>query len=178
MSIIKRAKRNTPFVQIDKTPLQDKNLSLKAKGLLAYLLSLPDNWQIYVSELQNHSKDGRDSTTTALNELIENKYVLREKKREKGKFKGYEYTVSDTPFTEKPKTVKPKTENNELIITNNNNNKDFNNKTSKSVKETHTQDFLNSEIEKLKQQVLSLKKEKETQEKSSEKKERAFFSIK
>ena len=75
MSKITRQKRNTPFVQIDKNALQDERLSWKAKGLLAYLLSLPDDWQIYINELKNHAKDGRDSTRTAMNELIKFGYI-------------------------------------------------------------------------------------------------------
>jgi hypothetical protein len=126
MNKIKRKKRNTPFVQIDRTALQDSRLSWKCRGLLAYLLSLPDEWEIYVNELTNHATDGRDSTSTAINELIKFGYIVRERKTENGKFKGFNYTVSDIPFllpkTEKPKTEKPKTENPKL---NNNIIKDY-----------------------------------------------------
>jgi hypothetical protein len=90
MSKIKRVKRETPFVQIDKRALQDESLSWKAKGLLAYLLSLPDDWQIYINELKNHATDGRDSTATALKELISAGYITRNyAEREEGKFTGY-----------------------------------------------------------------------------------------
>lgn len=133
MNKIKRKKRNTPFVQIDKNALQDSRLSWKCRGLLAYLLSLPDEWEVYIKELTNHATDGRDSTTTAINELIKFGYIIRERKTEKGKFKGYNYTVSDIPFllpkTEKPKTEKPKTENPKL---NNNTIKDY--KTNNNIK--------------------------------------------
>lgn len=98
MATIKRARRDTPFVQIDKTPLHDKELSWKAKGLLAYLLSLPDDWKIYQSELQNHATDGKDSTSSAIKELIEAGYMTREKAaKEDGKFTGYNYTVAEKP---------------------------------------------------------------------------------
>jgi len=125
MSKITRVKRDTPFVQIDKRPLQDKTISWKSKGLLSYLLSLPDDWQIYVNELKNHSKDGRDSTRTAMNELIKAGYVWRDfSKRSGGKFTGYDYFVSETPLMEKPKTENPITVNRTILIskeTNNNN---------------------------------------------------------
>lgn len=115
MSTIKRSKRQSPFVQIDKRALQDKNLSWKAKGLLSYLLSLPDDWQVYVNELKEHSTDGRDSTANALKELIKVGYVSREKKRsEGGRFEGYEYIVYESPIQpqpETPKTDKPETGN-------------------------------------------------------------------
>lgn len=143
MSIIKIKKRETPFVQIDKTALQDTRLSWKAKGILAYLLSLPQDWQLYIKELQEHATDGRDSTSKGINELIKIGYITREKKRDdKGHFKGYQYNVFEqpqtetpqtgNPFTENPKTDKPKTgepitENPQLLIINNTN-KENNNK--------------------------------------------------
>ena len=138
MNKIKRKKRNTPFVQIDKSALQDSRLSWKSRGLLAYLLSLPDDWEIYVKELTNHSTDGRDSTTTAMNELIKLGYIIRERKTEKGKFKGFNYLVSDIPVlipNMKPKTEKPKTENPKLINNTLKDNKTINNKKEKSKKE-------------------------------------------
>jgi uncharacterized phage protein (TIGR02220 family) len=146
MNIIKRHKRDTPFVMISREALSDENLSLKSKGLLAYLLSLPDDWKIYVSELEKHSRDGRDSTRSALNELIDNNYIIREKVREKGKFKGYNYTVFDfpqqeiqsQPKTEKPKTEKPKTEKPQLL------NKYNTNKDNTKNKKANKKDFLES----------------------------------
>jgi uncharacterized phage protein (TIGR02220 family) len=118
MATIRRAQRDTPFVQIDKTPLQDKTLSWKAKGLLAYLLSLPDDWQIYLSELQKNATDGKDSTNTAMAELIRAGYIHREQStKEDGRFAGYDYTVSETPLREnrcgKPVNGKPATTNKE-----------------------------------------------------------------
>lgn len=135
MSVIRRAKRDTHFVQMDKRALQDVKLSWKAKGILAYLLSLPDDWQIYLKELQLHSTDGKDSTTNGFDELIERKYVVRTKKRKiidgkkSGLFDGYDYVVSDTPIeidltlpcegnpiTVKPTSGKPTSENPQLVI--------------------------------------------------------------
>lgn len=101
MATIKRVKRNTPFVQIDKTALQDKTLSWKAKGVLAYLLSLPDDWQIYLSEIKNHARDGKDATRTAVDELVKAGYITRkEAEKQVGRFAGYNYTVSDFPQRE------------------------------------------------------------------------------
>ena len=86
--------KDNPYVIINKQFLEDSKLSWKAKGLLSYLLSLPDDWQIYESELVKHSKDGRDSTKSAIKELIDNGYIERERKRdEKGMLKHYEYSV-------------------------------------------------------------------------------------
>ena len=91
--------RSTRFAQVSTVALADKSLSWKAKGVLSYLMSLPDDWSIYVEELTKHSKDGRDATAGAINELISAGYVRRSKKRDdSNKFAGYDYEVSDTKF--------------------------------------------------------------------------------
>jgi len=105
--IRKGLNREKPYVIIEKTILQDKNLSWKARGILAYLLSLPENWTLYVKELLAHSEmDGEKATRTGLNELIEFGYIHRRAaRREDGKFRGQEYLVyedpADNPFFSK-----------------------------------------------------------------------------
>jgi hypothetical protein len=122
-----------PFIIMSKLPLNDTNLSWKAKGILAYLLSLPDDWNINIKDLQKRSKDGGESTRNGINELIELGYITRERITEKGKFKGYSYTIYEknlymkkpypgNPNTEKPNTEKPNTGNPHLINNNNTNN--------------------------------------------------------
>ena len=51
---IKRVKKEMNYTIINNTGLKDKSLSLKAKGLLAYMLSLPDDWIFYETELIKH----------------------------------------------------------------------------------------------------------------------------
>lgn len=99
MSIFRVFKnKDNPYVMINKAALQDPNLSWKAKGLLAYLLSLPDDWQIYESELVNHAKDGRDGTRAAIKELVDAGFIHRKRLRdEKGHLKNYEYSVYEVP---------------------------------------------------------------------------------
>ena len=93
-TMIRVMKKENPYVMIDKTCLKDERLSWKAKGLLCYLLSLPDDWEIYVSELQSHASDGRDSTAAGLRELIKFGYAKRYRNRdEKGKLRGYIYQI-------------------------------------------------------------------------------------
>ena len=82
-----------PICNINK--LKDTNLSWKAKGLLAYLLSLPDDWQIYESEIVKHAKDGIDSTRTAIKELIDAGYIERQRVRDE---KGRLSTVYESPI--------------------------------------------------------------------------------
>ena len=79
-SIVRVSKTNH-FVVLDKNFLNDKNLSLKAKGLLAYMLSLPDDWTFYLEELEKHSTDGMSSLRSGFKELQENGYVTRSRKR-------------------------------------------------------------------------------------------------
>lgn len=102
-NIVRVKKRENPFVMIDKTGLHDVKLSWKAKGLLAYLISLPDDWKVHERELATHSKDGRDSTRAALKELMENGYVVRRQLRnddegKKGQFAKYETIVYEVPI--------------------------------------------------------------------------------
>lgn len=116
MSKIVLKKRKNPFVIMSKTALQDKTLSWKAKGMIAYLLSLPDDWQVYVNELKNRSKDSRDSTRTALNELIKANYVYRKAlKKVNGQFAGFEYYIYEEPTMQEPKTDNPISGNAELL---------------------------------------------------------------
>lgn len=98
---------------------QEKNMSLKAKGLLSLMLSLPENWDYSIRGLTTLSKDGRDAVMGALQELEEFGYLIRTiKKGSDGKFKGYLYDIYEMPqktrnipYTENPDTANPNTEN-------------------------------------------------------------------
>lgn len=93
-----RKDRNNPYVMINKTFVHDERLSYKAKGILLYLLSRPDDWQVYEIEIMKHAKDGRDSVRGGIKELIEAGYIDRAQKRdENGKFVGYNYDVFEVP---------------------------------------------------------------------------------
>ena len=106
-----RIHKEDNFVIIDKAFLLNEEISLKAKGLLALLLSYPDNWQFYKAEIVQHTTDKENSLNSGLKELIENGYIVRkQRKDENGKFEGYEYHVYEKPSTEKPSTEKPSTE--------------------------------------------------------------------
>lgn len=121
---IRRAKRKSNFTMISNVGLRDKNLSLKAKGLLSYMLSLPDDWVFYESELTKHSRDGRDAHRSALRELQDNGYLTKTQAKSKnGKFSEVDWELTDEPLTEKPSTEKPSaekpsTENPPLLNTN------------------------------------------------------------
>ena len=85
---IEREKTHTKnFVILYKQVLNDSNLSLKAKGLWAYLMSLPDDWKISSTEVAKHSTDGRDSVRAGLQELVEQGYAKKIKTtNDQGKF--------------------------------------------------------------------------------------------
>ena len=84
---IHRTKKTENFTQIDNSIFRDKRLSLKAKGLLSQLLSLPDNWKCSISGLASLSNDRKDSIKTGLEELERYGYIKRKRKRDdKGRF--------------------------------------------------------------------------------------------
>lgn len=108
---IKRVKKEMNYTIINNTGLKDKSLSLKAKGLLAYMLSLPDDWIFYETELIKHSKDGRDSIRGGLKELEDKGYLVRERARDdSGKLKGTDWLLYETPQNVNIPTFPPKTD--------------------------------------------------------------------
>ena len=110
-------KKSENFTTINNEFIFNKEMSLKAKGLLCHLLALPKDWDLYVEEVEKWHKDKKDSVYSGFKELIALGYVERTQKRESGKFKGFDYIVYEIPIREKPKTEKPKTENPQLLNT-------------------------------------------------------------
>lgn len=102
MAIVRVIKdKSNPYVMLNKTCLCDEKLSWKAKGLHSYLLSLPDDWKIYIEDLKNRSKDGKGATSSAIKELINAGYIKRIAKRdsETNRFiGGFEYEVYEIPI--------------------------------------------------------------------------------
>ena len=102
MATFRTIKESGDFVTVHKAFVFDNELSAKAKGILLYFLSRPDNWQIYTSEVVKHMNDGQKSINSGIQELINRKYVHRIQKRtNNGVFNGYEYLVYEKP-TEMP----------------------------------------------------------------------------
>ena len=97
--------------------LRNTELSLKAKGLLSLMLSLPDNWDYTTKGLACICKDGVDSICAAVRELEEHGYVIRERVRgANGQLGSIEYTIREkpaepSPERENPVQVKPILEN-------------------------------------------------------------------
>ena len=90
---------------------RERGMSLKAKGLLSLMLSLPEEWDYSVRGLATLSKDGKDSVMTTLTELEEFGYLKRTKVLDgNGRFSGYDYDIFEKPDTEIPCPENPDTE--------------------------------------------------------------------
>lgn len=115
-----RIEKTKDYTIIHNRFLREKTMSLKTKGLMAYLLSLPDDWKIYVTELQNNHFDGVTSIKNALKELERYGYLQRERIRDQyGKMLGMEYILREIPLMENPSVENPSVENSMLLNTNN-----------------------------------------------------------
>lgn len=91
--------------------LKDRSISLKAKGLLSLILSLPDGWVYTIKGLATLSSDGLDSTRAALKNLEDHGYVVRRQLYDKrGRFAKCEYTVYERPQRSSPPTGSPLSE--------------------------------------------------------------------
>lgn len=98
-SIIRVQKnKDNPYLMLNKECINDDRLSWAAKGLHTYLLGLPDNWKIYVSELIKHTSSGETNTRSAIKELLTYGYMERFQYRCKGVVVSGEYVVHETPI--------------------------------------------------------------------------------
>lgn len=72
-----RAPKNAmnPYVMISNELIQDSELSFRAKGIMAYILSRPDCWQVTIRDLMKHGKEGRDAIYKGLKELVQYGYL-------------------------------------------------------------------------------------------------------
>ena len=106
MAVYRTVKLENPFVQIDKDLVNDPTISAKAKGIMLYLLSKPEGWKVYQSDIVNHMSDGKTSISNGIKELLDAGYIERNRAHnEDGTFAGYEYTVyerKDLKSVDKP----------------------------------------------------------------------------
>ena len=91
--------------------LRDISLSLKAKGLLSLMLSLPENWDYTTKGLARICKDGVDSICATVKELEKAGYVQRRRLRDDlGRLAEVEYTILEKPIIPAPEEETPKRE--------------------------------------------------------------------
>jgi hypothetical protein len=108
--LIRKAKFDSGFVQIPNALAQNPNLSAKEKGIMLFLLSLPDDWIVYKTQIQKYFTDGRDGIIAGFDKLIEKGYIKTERVNDPSTGHiGFNYIVS--PFPEFPEAVNPKPAN-------------------------------------------------------------------
>lgn len=99
-SIIRTVKQNN-YSTIKNSIFTDERLSWKAKGIMGYLMTRPDNWKVIIADLINRSKDGRDAVYSGLKELKQHGYLVHQPIRsETGKKSiiGWEYIAYEEPI--------------------------------------------------------------------------------
>lgn len=123
MTVVFRVIKTKNYTMMSNQHLKDKRLTLKAKGLMSVMLSLPENWDYTLRGLSAISKEGVDAISEAVKELERSGYVIRNRKRdERGRLSGTEYLIyedchmnsqpaQDAPKPEKPKRENPRLEN-------------------------------------------------------------------
>lgn len=125
MAVFRKVKKSD-FTVIDNNIFKNEKLTLKAKGMICTMLSLPDDWQFNEEGLAQLSNDSRSGIRNTLNELMEYGYLTRKQlKNDTGKFANMEYTIYEEPLYQKPTAEKPTSEkeHNKILI-----NKELNNK--------------------------------------------------
>ena len=93
-----RIEKTRDYTVMSNHHLRDKSLSLKAKGLLSLMLSLPEEWDYTTKGLARICKDGVDSICAGVRELEEHGYVIRQRVRNpNGQLGAIEYTILEQP---------------------------------------------------------------------------------
>jgi hypothetical protein len=111
MSIF-RVNKTKNYTVLSNHHFKEKDMSLKAKGLLSLMLSLPDDWNYSIAGLVSLSKDGKDSVMAALAELEKFRYLDRVRTtNSKGQFSGVEYNIYEEPQPENPVAEKQNSDN-------------------------------------------------------------------
>ena len=103
-----RIERTRDYTVMSNHHLRNANLSLKAKGLLSMMLSLPEDWNYTTRGLAKICKEGVDAIGAALRELEAAGYIVRHKLRDRqGRISDTEYVIYEQPQLRKPDTEKP-----------------------------------------------------------------------
>lgn len=142
-----RDKHEGNYCIVSNTVANDLSLSYKARGLLLYLLSKPDDWKVVHSDLVKHGTDGPSAVRSGIDELLARGYLSRNQPRKQdGTYGEAEYIVYETPYsdyphTEKPHADNPNTDNRTLLNTNVTNNPYTKKKVSKEAVKPAVVDF-------------------------------------
>ena len=107
-----RVERNRGYTVMSNHHLRNKELTLKAKGLLSQMLSLPEDWDYTLAGLSHINRESIDAIRTAVWELEKAGYITRQQGRDgKGKMTTIEYTIFEQPLLDKPVLENPTTGN-------------------------------------------------------------------
>ena len=103
-----RVEKNRGYTVMSNHNLRNKALSLKAKGLLSQMLSLPEDWDYTLKGLSLINRESIDAIRTAVWELEKAGYIRREQGRDpKGKMADMVYTIYEQPVLENPVLENP-----------------------------------------------------------------------
>ena len=163
-TIHKNKTKEDPYTRVANSIIRDDRLSWKARGLMTYLMSLPDDWIVYISELVKHAPDGKDSLTSGMNELRKYGYVSLEPQRDpQGRITHWQYEIYEEPQqpetenplldqqeAEKPEVEKPEVENPQLQST------DITNEIYKQITEKQQQETPTESVEVQKPVVVGV----------------------
>ena len=138
-----RVHKTKDYTVMSNNHLRNKEMTLKAKGLLSQMLSLPDDWNYTIEGLASINKEGVDCISDTLTELEKFGYVTRKRIRdEKGRLRGTDYDIYeepirenpilDNPVLEKPEQAEPEQEKPGLLNTN------------KQITEEENTDYINN----------------------------------
>lgn len=114
--------KDHPFFQADKKIFNVVGLSWRAKAILLYLLSKPDDWKLNIDDIIKHSTEGRNAVYSCIDELILFGYLHRVKSKDSKGLFITEYFIYENPLTENPYTVEPIMDSLDLESRNNTNN--------------------------------------------------------
>lgn len=107
-----RIERTKDYTVMSNCHLRDKRLSLKAKGLLSQMLSLPEDWDYTLSGLAYINREKIDAIRQAIKELESAGYIVRSRKRdEKGRLQGSDYVIYEKPVSDLPALENPTLDN-------------------------------------------------------------------
>ena len=97
---INKSKLKDKFAITPNALIQNSAITLEARGLLVYLLSLPSDWKLNIKDLSKKNNVGENKIRKLIKELIKYKYIIRTQSRIKdGTFKSFDYFIYDTPQT-------------------------------------------------------------------------------
>ena len=101
-----RVERNTGYTVMSNHHLRNKELSLKAKGLLSQMLSLPEDWDYTLAGLSHIDREKIDAIREAVKELEKAGYIVRSRERdEKGRLRGADYVIYEQPQPKEPEAA-------------------------------------------------------------------------